>query len=273
VYDHNGQQRFTGGRGIGSSGHGPTSFMANVDGIAGLELVAGPTVYRADGSILWDRLDDLNDGQASVADLDGNGTNEVVLRNAKLTVLNGQTGATIAGPLHPPTEMGMPAECVSPPAQEGQDDPCNIIPTNTAIMDIDGDGELDIAVAAQYLLIAYHRDLSEIYRVTVSDNTGASGPVGFDFEADGYENVVYSDEGHVWSWTSSGNQIYSNEPQFDLAQGLDAWENTGTKWAQARAMWNQHAYAEELISELGTPTWVDGPMPLRGFRRTTARCE
>jgi hypothetical protein len=302
LYDHNGNVRFRGTSGTGSTGHGPTSVIADVDGQPGLELVAGSTVYRADGSILWDRTDDIGDGHPAVADLDGDGMNEVVIRNAEITVLNGLNGATRAGPKHPPTDINMGDECEPGTQAEGEDDPCNIIPTNTAIMDVDGDGDLEIAVSAQGALLVYRADLSELYRAQIWDGTGASGPAGFDFEADGTQNVVYSDEGNVWSWTSTGSTIYdaerqsvtmmeyatiadidndghanilagSNEPQFDLADGLDAFENTGTKWANARAMWNQHAYAEELISELGTPTWVDsGPATLHGFRTTSARC-
>ena len=305
LYDHNGMLLWVGGRGTGSSGHGPTSVLVDVDGQPGLELVAGPTVYRANGTLLWDHLDDVSyDGQPAVADLDGDGTNEVVYRSAELAIFNGATGAMLHGPIAPPTRMAMGAECESGTGGtggEGEDDPCDIIPNNPAILDVDGDGDLEIAVASQEILIVYRNDLSELWRATIWDGTGASGPAGFDFEADGTQNVIYADEGNVWSWSPTGSSIYdaerqsvtmfeytpiadidndghanllagSNEPMLQTAEGLDAWQNSGTRWAQARGIWNQHAYVEELVSELGTPVWNDGATPLPGFRTASAQC-
>jgi hypothetical protein len=299
LFDHNGHILWRGGRGTGSAGHGPMSVLVDVDGQPGLELVAGATVYRANGTILWDRLDDIPfDGMPAVSDLDGDGTNEVVVRGGNVFVLNGQTGATIEGPLQPPTRSAMGTIC-SPTTGDTNEDECNIIPTNAAIMDVDNDGDLEIAIASEQILICYDDDLTEKWRGDIFDGTGASGPVAFDFEADGTDNIVYSDEGHVWSWGQSGNTIYdtertsvtlfeyasvadvdldghanilvgSNDPYFGIGDGLDAWQNSGTSWAHARAIWNQHAYVEALVSELGTPLPYTGP--LDGFRTATPQC-
>jgi hypothetical protein len=274
--------------------------LVDVDHQPGLELVAGATVYHANGSILWDRLDDVGfDGMPAVADLDNDGDNEVVVRSGDVWIFDGATGATVAGPLVPPTRATMGSIC-SPTGAEGTEDECNIIPTNPAIMDVNGDGDLEIAIASEQILICYDRALEEMWRGAISDGTGASGPVAFDFEADGTDNIVYSDEGHVWSWGASGNTIYeadrrsvtlfeyasvadvdldghanilvgSNDPFLGTGDGLDALHNTGTSWAHARALWNQHAYVEDLVSELGTPLPQQGP--LGGFRIATPQCE
>jgi hypothetical protein len=310
VFDHNGRLMWKGGAGSGSTGHGPSSFFADVDGQPGLELVAGRTVYRNNGAILWDRSDLGGafgvefDGHPAVGDLDGDGDNEVVVRSGQLYVFDGATGATIAGPKHPPTSPGMGDECESGMAggEEGGDDPCNIIPTNVAIMDTDGNGTSEIVVSAQELILVYDHQLNELWRATVGDYTGASGPMGFDFENDGKVNVVYSDESHVWVYDDVGNTIYdasrasvtmmetaaigdinldghanmvvgSNEPNLGISDGLDMLSNSGTSWAQARAMWNQHAYVESLVGELGTPVFESGGMaPLAGFRTATPAC-
>lgn len=302
LYDHNGRLLWRGGRGTGSAGHGPTSVLVDVDGVPGLELVAGATAYRANGTILWDNLDNVSfDGHPAVADLDGNGTNEVVFRSGELAVFDGATGAIRFGPINPPTRMAMGPECEPAPAGSEEEDPCNIIPNNPALLDVDGDGDLEIAVASQEILIVYQHTLTEVWRATIWDGTGASGPAGFDFEADGTQNVVYADEGDLWSYGPTGSPVYdadrqsvtmfeytpiadidndghanllagSNEPMFDTAQGLDAWQNGGTRWAQARGIWNQHAYVEEIVSELGAPVWNDGPTPLPGFRTASAQC-
>ncbi len=309
LYDHNGHLLWRGGRGIGSAGHGPVSVLADVDGQPGLELVAGPTVYRADGSILWDHLDDVGyDGLPAVADLDGDGINEVVFRSGEVDVFEGPTGQRLAGPRYPATRSSMSGpdcdfQAGNDPSAGDDTDPCNIIPANPALMDIDHDGHLDIAVPAQQQLDCYDMNLNEMWRGTIYDGTGASGPMGFDFEADGYQNVVFADESHLFGWNSTGGVVYqaarqsvtmyeypsladinndghanfligSNDPFIGVAHGLKAYANTGTGWAQARGIWNQHPYIEDLISELGTPIPnTTGAMPYRaGFRTATPQC-
>lgn len=300
VYDHNGNLLWVGGRGTGSTGHGPTSVFAELDGQPGLELVAGHTAYRNDGSVLWHR-GDIPDAHPAVADLDGDGRNEVVLRSNKLYVLNGATGANLATPKLPPTQMGHPAECV-PPADPESGEDCNPIPTNPAIMDVDGQPGLEIVVSNEGVILVYDRNLNELWRAPISDFTGASGPIGFDFEADGRVNPTYSDEQSVWVFGPTGSPIYnasrtsvtmmetiavadidndghanivagSNEPQFGTSNGLDALTNAGTSWAHARGIWNQHAYVEALVGELGTlmPPSSVGALP--GFRMATAACQ
>lgn len=298
LFDRNGHLLWRGGRGTGSAGHGPMSVLIDVDNQPGLELVAGATVYRANGTILWDHLGDVAfDGMPAVADLDNDGDNEVVMRSGEVWIFDGATGAVVQGPLTPPTRAAMGTECA--PTGGDEMDECQMIPTNPAIMDVDGDGDLEIGIASEQIFICYDNQLDEMWRGDIFDGTGASGPVGFDFEADGTVNMVYSDEGNIWSWGATGNTIYqaprgsvtlfeyasvadvdldghanilvgSNEPLLGTSDGLDAWQNTGTSWAHARSIWNQHAYVEALVSELGTPLPQQGP--LGGFRTATPQC-
>jgi hypothetical protein len=308
VYDQYGHLKWIGGQGFGSTGHGPVSIFADVHSSPGLELVTGRTVYSKDGVVLWSRSDlDQNilgttyrfDGHPAVADIDNDGDNEVIVHAGAIYVFDGETGATKAGPRRPPVRMNMGQECQAPSDPESDVD-CNIIPTNVAIMDTNDNGFLEIVVAAQEVLIVYDRNLNEVWRSQIWDGTGASGPAGFDFEADGRVNVVYSDEAHVYAYNPTGGHIYdasrgsvtlmetvsiadinndghaniavgSNEPQFGISKGLDMLTNTGTSWAQARGIWNQHAFMERYIGELGTLIYDPGA-PLDGFRTTTAAC-
>ncbi len=296
LFDRNGTLLWRGGFGTGSVGHGPISVLVDVDGQPGLELVAGNTVYRADGSVLW-RRQDLRDGLPAVSDVDNDGDNEVVINNGELFVLNGQTGATIAGPRWPPTDMSMGQDCVPMQGQENTD--CNIIPAAVAILDQDGDGDLEISVAARNVLLLYDHQLNEVWRSEISDQTGASGPTGFDFEGDGSSSVVYSDERHVYAYDPSGATTYtadhnsvtlyefpavvdldndghanlviiSNEPMFGSSGGVHVYGNAGRSWVHARAAWNQHAYVEDLIGDFGTPLFPHGPV--HGFRTATPSC-
>jgi len=306
LFDHNGRLLWRGdGVKIGSTGHGPTSFLADVDGAPGLELVAGSRVYRGDGTILWDRAD-IRDGHPAAADLDGDGQNEVVIRGGEIHVLNGRTGADLVASFQPPTQAGMGRECeaTTPPA-EGEDDPCNIIPTNLAILNYDGGNDLEIFSSNRELITGYKFQggtLNEIFRQDIFDGTGASGPAGFDFEGNGTEEVVYSDENTLRTWASPGTETFSgsrvsvtifeystiadinndgtaemlvasNSPFLPSnVGGVRAYSNTGVSWANARSVWNQHAYVEAIVSELGVPLFESTPTALPGFRNARARC-
>lgn len=311
LYDHNGRLLWRGdGSKIGSTGHGPTSVLVDVDGQPGLELVAGTRVFRKDGTILWDRAD-LEDGHPAVGDLDGDGDNEVVIRGSELHVLDGATGASLTNPHKPPSQLGMPFECETPnPLPEGEDDPCSIIPTNPAIIDFDGDGTREIINASKELITAYHftgTALQEVFRNgfgdPIFDGSGASGPAGFDFNGAGGQEIVYADEGSLKVWTSPDALIYDTNHgsatifeystiadldldghadmltvsnSFLLAAnfgGVKRVRNQGVSWAQARPTWNQHAYVESLVSELGTPLFQAAPQALPGYRTTSSRCE
>lgn len=314
LFDHNGRLLWRGdGTKIGSSGHGPTSVLADVDGVPGLELIAGPRVYRANGTILWTR-DELNDGHPAVTDLDGDGTNEVVIRSNELYVLNGQTGANRSDPFVPPTQSQMGDECEQPPGGGGggeEEDVCNIIPTNLAIFDFDGDGTREIFSANKELVTGYSftgTSLTETFRTNpneapIFDGTGAAGPAAFDFEGNGSQELVYSDEGNMRVWSDADSLIFdaprasatifeystiadvnldghadllvaSNSFAIPLpVGGVKVFHNRGISWAQARPQWNQHAYVEDLVSELGTPLFQSTPRALDGFRTTRSRCE
>ncbi|MCP4502711.1 MAG: hypothetical protein GY822_22425 [Deltaproteobacteria bacterium] len=234
-------------------------------------MVTGRAAYRYDGSTVWTRSDlDNNileyafDGHPAIADLDGDGLNEVVVRGGGgLFVFNGQTGQTIAGPINPPTDISMGAECVDS-GEEGADD-CNPIPTHPAIFNVDDDHELEIVLSNNYVILVYDRNLNEEWRAEINDATGASGPAGFDFDVDDSVNVVYTDEGKAWVFDDVGTPIYdaargsvtlaetaaiadvnndghanlvvgSNEPEFGLSDGFEMLSNTGTSWPHARGI-------------------------------------
>jgi hypothetical protein len=48
----------------------------------------------------------------------------------------------------------------------------------TAIMDIDSDGDLDVVLANRSAAVALDSNLNELWRAMISDQSGASGPVG-----------------------------------------------------------------------------------------------
>jgi hypothetical protein len=176
---------WSGGGGTAGVPSQSLSTFADVDGAPDghLELVAGRTVYRADGTVLWDRPA-LNDGFPGIADLDGDHLPEVVVVAAgSVIVLDGATGATRAGPFAlPGTGSGGP-------------------PT---IADFDGDGRPEIGVAQQNFYSVVELDaagtgLVEVWRTANHDlSSSVTGSTVFDFEGDGIAEVIYADECFLW---------------------------------------------------------------------------
>ncbi len=183
---------FVGSGGRGGSKSSALSLFADLDGDGNLELLAGNTVYKKDGSIVWQRSD-LPDGFDAVADLDGDGNPEVVLiRNGQAWVLEGADGSTKLGPLTlPGTGSGGP-------------------PT---VADFDGDGRAEIGVAqADYYSVLKpnwtNGTLDLLWQTPNHDlSSSVTGSTVFDFEGDGAAEVVYNDECFLWVYDGTTGQV------------------------------------------------------------------
>jgi hypothetical protein len=180
--------------GSGGTG-GPTfpvalSVLVNLDGGPGLNLLAGNTVYRSDGTMLWRRFD-LPDGFNAVADLNGDGNPEVVLvGNGQLWILDGGTGATKLGPVAlPGTGLGG-------------------APT---IADFDGDGkpEIGVAMASVYSVMKPDFANSQI-RVLWQNPTrdlASSVTASTAFNFDGHVDVLYADPCFLWVFDGASGAV------------------------------------------------------------------
>lgn len=169
----------TGGRGSANS----LSYFVDLAGDEDLELLAGNTAYLATGEILWRRTD-LPDTFTAVADFNADGAPEVVhVASASISILNGETGDTLAGPtLVSGTGSGGP-------------------PT---VADFDGDGVPEIGVALADFYSMHDVDLvagtiTERWATASHDlSSSVTGSTVFDFEGDGVAEVVYNDECFLW---------------------------------------------------------------------------
>lgn len=141
----------------------------------------------------------LQDGYPAVADMDLDGKPEVVLvGSGRVSVLEGATGAVIAGPLNIPT-TGCTGSCT---ANRGGP------PT---IEDFDGDGRPEIGIAGGYSdsVYDYYREGEHIpegitanpgelfvrWSIPTQDHSSnATGSSVFDCQGDGAAEVVYADE-------------------------------------------------------------------------------
>jgi hypothetical protein len=176
---------WTGSAGSGGGVSSNLSTFADVDEAPDghLELVAGTTAYRADGTILWNRTD-LTDGFPGVADMNGDGHPDVVLvASGHVTILHGRDGTTLA-PNFALTGTGSGG----PPT----------------IADFDGDHHPEIGVAQQnyYSMLelnAAGTALTQVWRTANHDlSSSVTGSTVFDFEGDGIAEVIYADECFLW---------------------------------------------------------------------------
>jgi hypothetical protein len=178
--------KWTGAKGIGGGGAAQAiSIFADLDGAADgrLELLAGRTAYRADGSELWHRAD-LPDGFPAVGDFDADGKPEAVLvADGQLWVLRGSSGETLAGPL-----------ALAGGGTGGA-------PT---VADFDRDGRREIGVAMQNFYSVVKPDLAKkqlalLWKTPNHDlSSSVTGSTVFDFEGDGEAEVIYNDECFLW---------------------------------------------------------------------------
>lgn len=175
----------TGGNGGGNNQ--ALSYFVDLDGDGTLELLAGNTAYKKDGSTLWNKSSGagaLPNAFPATADLDGDTKPEVVLvKSGQVWIVEGATGAIELGPVTlPGTGAGGP-------------------PT---IADFDGDKQPEIGVAQQNLYSMLKPDyagtkIDVVWSAPNHDlSSSVTGSSVFDFEGDGAAEVVYNDECFVW---------------------------------------------------------------------------
>lgn len=163
----------THGRGINRVA-GPMSCAVDVVGDGDLEVLAGRTLYDADGHVLWDAP--TPDGLCAVGDvLPERGPEFVLVAEGDVYVLDPQSGSVLA--THPlPGRRGGP--------QGGA----------PALADLDGDGRAEIVVAHKGALVAIDALAGLEWSVPIDDGSGASTPVVFDPDGDGRWEVAHNDE-------------------------------------------------------------------------------
>jgi hypothetical protein len=196
---------------------GGISVVVNLDSDVTPEIISGRHAWNvawntADPAAtivtpLWDSA--IDDGYPAVADLDLNGTPEVVLvGDRQLTILNGATGTRWCGRGDCPSSAELTATLLLPGgASSNRGGP----PT---IADFDNDGRPEIGIAGGYAYTVYDinrpgEDVVQpagspapaagaIYirwsRATQDLSSNATGSSVFDFQGDGAAEVVYADE-------------------------------------------------------------------------------
>lgn len=269
VFDASGKLLVNGGESFGSNGtYGSVSIVADLDGVFPQEIVGGRKALRSDGTLYWDN--GLADGYPAIADLDLDGTPEiVVIANGTVRVQSPTTGVVLAQLTMPGTGAGGP-------------------PT---IADFDADGVPEIASANgnAYSVFEYTSNpmpaLSVKWQSATQDlSSNRTGSSVFDFQGDGAAEVVYNDECYFRVYSGQDGTILHEEPsssatihEFPVVVDADGDNNTEVvlgsndlhhlagsavcpypvamarhgvfvygdaddNWVRTRRLWNQHAY-------------------------------
>jgi hypothetical protein len=232
----------TGREGYWNSGYHSFAYDLDGDGTQ-MELVTGSTVYNSDGSIycrMTHEGEQTADGYPAVADLVGDdGLPEIVVSGNHWVYLfsgipnaAGECSLLAANVNRPEADFGMGGL----PAHPDCDTTAAAFGGQPTVADFTGDGTLEIGVAGScwYSVFRYTGTtyLSRLALTQTRDWSSAStGSTVFDFNGDGANEVVFSDEDAVYVWW------------IDDDAALEPWERMVTLLADTNhKSWTIHEY-------------------------------
>lgn len=261
VFRNTGGVRSLGTAGRGAGARGATSNALDLDPASpGLELLAGNTLYAANGSVLWQHPI-LEDGYTAVADFDHDGIPEILLA-APWDVVH---------MLDPSGNVLTPSYAIA----GGISQP--------AIADVDGDGDPEIVLVVQDRIEVVEWSPAGFARKWYQPTTDVSalaGPSIYDIDGDGAAEILYHDEHQLMIFdgasgvvlaavpfaTGTGNEVpvvadLDGDCQAEVLIGgciaargareeLVAYELTPS--VPPRAMWNQAGYHVTNVNDDGS---------------------
>ncbi|UJR86291.1 Hypothetical protein I5071_83750 [Sandaracinus amylolyticus] len=170
--------RASGHRGINRV-YGPLTCAGDLDGDGVLEIVAGGTAYRADGSVLWQAA--VSDGFCAIG-----ATAIALVSEGTLTLLDRDDGEVRwTTPLAGALRTGATGPAGGPPTW----------------VDVDGDGDEEVLVASESRLALYDRACDDPsctidgWSIAIEDGlSGVTGVTVVDVDGDGALEVLHADQ-------------------------------------------------------------------------------
>ena len=261
--------RGTGGR---ETIKGPLSLIADIDQTFPPEIIAGNTIYNADGTIRYQNLT-LSDGLNALGNFDADPEPEIVhVANGEIHLLEHDL-SVIWGPVVFP-----------------------VTPINGGIPivgDFDGDGAPEIGVSELERFYVFDSDGTLLWDAFTQENSHGNGASAFDFDGDSALEVLYADAvnlhildgrtGAIRFITELGNvTAYEAAIPVDVdgdgnvevvavssfgtitggVCGVFVYGDANDQWVQSRGVWNQHSYHITNVNDDGTipvnevPSWT-----------------
>ncbi|MBL8788238.1 MAG: VCBS repeat-containing protein, partial [Deltaproteobacteria bacterium] len=264
-------------------------FAADLDADPELEIIDGGTVYDLPTSGTTLLLTHQVVGSTgyvfgAVGDLDGDGEPELVVvdnQNAQVRVWD-PNGAIDADSID---DWTLGIDLTGTGARGGP-------PT---LADFDGDGQVEIGVAAMYTYLVIDTAGTLLWSAPVVDaSSRVTGSAVFDFDGDGSAEVVYADEENLWVYDGKTGDVRTQitehasgtlfeypivadvdrdgRAEIVLASnnygragwtGITVLGSATNSWSPARPVWNQHAYN---ISNVGDDLSIP-PVPVKNWTR------
>ncbi len=287
VLEHDGTVRWIGSGDKGGNVFSVDSVAANLDLLGSMEVIAGSTVYGADGSIKC-RNTSIGDGLNAVGNFDSDPEGEfVVVKSGHVYLLD--TDCTELWDF----DVGSAQTTVDNGAGAGADLDCaGTGGGEPTIADFDGDTLPEVALANSncYTVINHNGSLLWASR-SEDDSSQGTGSSVFDFNGDGISEVIYNDEHRIRIYNgpdgevlfsqmnssrtrhenpivadvdNDGNAelvfIENNEAGFACEEGQVGGagihvlgdDPTVDAWVPTRRIWNQHSYHITNVNEDGT---------------------
>lgn len=249
----------TGGN-AGGGNVGPVSLVSDVNQDSKPDVVAGNTVYKADGTI-QSRNAGLPDGYNAVGNFDADPEAEIVLvANGSVWLLEHDMTVKWGPVAIPGGGYGGP-------------------PT---VADFDGDGKPDIGVAGAIRYVVIGPNGAIKWQATVQDSSSnRTGSSVFDFENDGRAEVVYGDELFLRVYDGTNGAVLfeqakssctwyeyplvadvdangsadilsvaNNNCGFGPQRGVYVWSDPN--WVDTRDVWNEYTYHITNVLQDGT---------------------
>ena len=242
--------------------YGVLSAVVDLDGDGVQEVVTGSAAYDLDGNTVWENGG--ADGFVAVADFDLDGQGEIIKTSGTRLYGMESDGTEVWGPID--FAVGDYGGYLGPPA----------------IDDLDGDGTPELVVSAYDKLVALRWGGEEMWTAEIEDYSGSAGPVLFDFEKDGFPEVLYADEVAIRFFSGLDGSLkflstahasdtlfetpivadIDGDDQVEIVLGhcsgdaeigaITIYGDAAESWPPGRKTWNQHTYHITNVGDLGS---------------------
>ncbi|MCP4213428.1 MAG: PKD domain-containing protein, partial [bacterium] len=261
VLNNDGSLKWNGahnGPGGSSSGQG-TNTIADIDLDGSPELIAGNVVYRSDGELFW-KTSEAPEGFSAVGNFDDDPEAEVVIAWNTLSLFEHNGDLIWSKPI------------------------TGWVTGQPTVADFDNDGKAEISVSNSSRCLVYDDDGSILWENsdTYEGWTVYSTSSAFDFEGDGFPELISAEKNHLRIYRGNTGEIISSEEisigipgvpviadvdndnsaeiiiagNSSAGRGIKVFGAEDGSWVNTRKIWNQYAYSITNVND-------DGSIPKR----------